>query len=249
MKETRITMGMPTTIELVDDFAKQEHIDKAFAYFQYVDDVFSPFKDSSEISKINRGEIFEKDYSLDMQEIFQKSEDTKEKSNGYFDIRNFDGGINPSGLVKGWAIHNVARMFDNIGLKNFYVEVAGDIEVRGHNKDNDLWKVGIRNPFNKNEIIKVVQLKDCGIATSGNYMQGQHIYNPITKQKEINDIVSLTVIGKDAYEADRFATPAFAMGREGANFISSLPGFEAYMVDKGGEAIMTEGFLRFVIKN
>lgn len=247
MKETRIAMSMPATIELVDDFANQEHLEKAFSYFNYVNDNFSFFKEDSEVSKINRGELKEEDYSNDMKEIFQKSEETKKLSNGYFDVKNLDGKYNPSGLVKGWAIYNVAKMFDEMGLKNFYIEVAGDIEVRGYNSDGALWRIGIKNPFNPNEIIKVVQIKDCGIATSGTYMQGQHIYNPVTKQKEITDIVSFTVIGPNVYEADRFATPAFAMGKKGIDFIAGLDGFEGYMVSNKGIATFTEGFNKYVI--
>ena len=247
MKETRSTMGMPTTIELIDDFATKENLEKAFEYFNYVDNIFSPFKEDSEVSKINRGELKEENYSNEIKEIFQKSEELKKITNGYFDIKNLDGKINPSGLVKGWAIYNVAKRFDEIGLKNFYIEIAGDIEVRGYNSDGGLWRIGIKNPFNQDEIIKVIQLTNCGIATSGTYMQGQHIYNPITKQQEIFDVVSLTVISSNIYEADRFATPAFAMGKKGIEFIASIDGLEGYMIDKDGIAIFTKGFSKFVI--
>jgi thiamine biosynthesis lipoprotein len=85
-------------------------------------------------------------------------------------------------------------------------------------------------------------LSNCGIATSGTYERGQHIYNPITKKTEISDIVSLTVIGPNVFEADKFSTPAFAMGKVGIEFIESLPGFDGYMIDKDGIATMTSGF-------
>jgi thiamine biosynthesis lipoprotein len=85
-----------------------------------------------------------------------------------------------------------------------------------------------------------------GIATSGSYLRGTHIYNPHTVEKP-NTFLSLTVIGPNVYEADRFATAAFAMGRGGVQFIAELEGrgmgeFEAYAIDEKGMALYTPGF-------
>jgi thiamine biosynthesis lipoprotein len=62
----------------------------------------------------------------------------------------------------------------------------------------------------------------------------------------MTDIVGLTVIGPNIYEADRFATAAFAMGREGIMFIENLAGFEGYMIDQHGQATFTSHFTRYV---
>jgi thiamine biosynthesis lipoprotein len=58
----------------------------------------------------------------------------------------------------------------------------------------------------------------------------------------IDEIVSLTVIGPDVLEADRFATGAFAMGRAGIHFLGRMPGLEGYVVDSVGRATLTSGF-------
>ena len=96
----------------------------------------------------------------------------------------------------------------------------------------------------KREIIKVIYVSDEGVATSGTYIRGLHIYNP-KDHKPMDKIVSLTVIGPNVYEADRFATAAFAMGLDGINFIEKLPGFEGYIIDKGGVATVTTGFNKY----
>ncbi|TIX91826.1 MAG: FAD:protein FMN transferase, partial [Mesorhizobium sp.] len=93
------------------------------------------------------------------------------------------------------------------------------------------WSVGIRNPFNAQEIVKIVYPRGRGLATSGTYVRGHHIYNPHAIDSPIQDIVSLTVIGADVLEADRFATAAFAMGRDGILFIERTPGLEGYVID------------------
>ena len=86
------------------------------------------------------------------------------------------------------------------------------------------------------------------MATSGTYERGQHIYNPHLGRTPLRDIVSITVIGPNVYEADRFATAAFAMGNEGINFIEHLNGFEGYSVSSDGIGTETSGFNKFTKK-
>ncbi len=245
MKETRILMGMPVTLELVDAWATQEVLDTVFAYFECVDAKFSTYKENSEISMINRHQLSLEQSSQEMRTIFTLAEQTRRETDGYFDIRQNDM-YDPSGIVKGWAIQNAAGILRQKGFENFYVDAGGDIQVAGRNNQGKNWQVGIQSPFNTNEIVKVLSVSDCGIATSGTYVRGQHIYNPKNKNRLITDILSLTVIGPDIYQADRFATAAFAMGREGILFIENLNGFEAYMIDQDRQATYTSGFDRSV---
>ncbi|HLN19144.1 MAG TPA: FAD:protein FMN transferase [Patescibacteria group bacterium] len=238
-KQTRILMGMPITVEILDENIESKIFDRVFDYFHYVDEKYSPFKSTSELSLINNGFLKEKQWSIEMKEIFNLAEETKKISGGFFDIKKPDGKMDPSGIVKGWAIHNAAKLLKNQGCKIFYVDAGGDIEAHGK-----FWRVGIRNPFDRNENIKIVKIKDQGIATSGTYIRGDHIYNPVNGKK-VTEIVSLTVIGPDIFEADRFATAAFAMGREAINFIERLENFEGYMIDQNGIATMTSGFEKY----
>jgi thiamine biosynthesis lipoprotein len=119
--------------------------------------------------------------------------------------------------------------------------------MNGTNAEGKEWSVGIRNPFNIQEIVKVVYPRGEGIATSGSYIRGDHIYNPHKPEEKIKEIVSITVIGPDVLEADRFATAAFAMGRQGIEFIEQLKGFEGYAINAEGIATMTNGFGAYTI--
>lgn len=242
-------MGMPITAEIVDDSAKQSDIEAVFSYFKYVDEKFSTYKSTSEISKINDGQIKEQEYSDDMVTVLSLCEELKNKTDGYFNITTPQGKIDPSGLVKGWSIYNAVQILMERGFKNFYIDAGGDIEARGKNNAGKDWKVGIKNPFNQDEIVKVLGISGAGVATSGTYIRGQHIYNPKNNNKPAAGIVSLTVVGPNVYDADVYATPAFAMGQAGINFIESLKGLEGYMIDKDGVATMTSGFQKFVSKN
>ena len=246
MKQTRILMGMPVTVEIVDAMATSELFDSAYNYFEYVDEKFSTYKENSEISKINRGELSLEEASYDMQTIFALAEQTRGETEGFFNIEHA-GQYDPSGLVKGWAIFNVANILRDRGCKNFYVEAGGDVQAHGKNDEGTDWRIGIRNPFNEKEIVKAVAVSNQGMATSGTYVRGQHIYNPHDEKRVIADVMSITVIGPDIYEADRFATAAFAMGKDGIYFIERLEGFEGYMIDKDKLGTFTSDFERYVI--
>lgn len=238
-------MGMPITLEVVDTAVTQGDLDKVFAYFTSIDDRFSTYKDTSEISKINRGELLPTQYSEEMQFILAASERTKKETGGYFDIQR-DGIYDPSGVVKGWAIQNAADLLEARGFRNFFIDAGGDIQVAGC-KDGRPWIVGIRNPFNRAENVKILALTDRGIATSGTAIRGQHIYNPYHPQRPILDIVSITVVASNVYDADRFATAAFAMGTRGIYFIEKVAGLEGYMIDAHARATFTRGFERYVL--
>jgi FAD:protein FMN transferase len=246
MKRIQLLMGMPITVEILDASAKEADIERVFASFRSIDETFSTYKEESEISKINRGELAEEAYSDAVKTILALSEQTRQETQGYFDIEH-DGLIDPSGIVKGWAISQAAQMLKEAGFVNYYVDAGGDIQVAG-TKNSSPWRVGIRNPFNRNEYVKVLAITHTGVATSGTAIRGQHIYNPHQPQRAIQEVVSLTVIGPNIYEADRFATAAFAMGKRGIYFIEQLAGFEGYMIDPSARATYTSGFERYVLK-
>ncbi|UVK55874.1 FAD:protein FMN transferase [Mesorhizobium sp. AR02] len=244
MRDTRILMGMPITVD-IGGASDSGLVDTVFDYFEHIDRRFSTYRSDSEISAINRGNLPVRDWSGEMMDVLALAAQTKTQTDGYFDIRKPDGSLDPSGIVKGWAIRNAAGMVQRAGVGDFFIEAGGDIQSRGRNASGLDWSVGVRNPFNAEEIIKIVYPRGHGVATSGTYVRGQHIYNPLGTGDPITEIVSLTVIGPDVFEADRFATAAFAMGREGILFLEQMPDLEGYAVDSNRRATPTSGFGAF----
>ena len=245
MKQTRVHMGMPITIEIMSDLATPDLFDRVFSFFAVVDANYSPFKSDSQVSRIDRGELALHAADDEMQSILGLADLTEQQTFGYFTVWQ-NGRFNPSGIVKGWAIYQAADLVREAGFTNFYIDAGGDVQVYGHNPQADLWQIGIRNPFDQTQIVKTVAATDCGVATSGFYQRGRHIYNPHALDDPLDEVVSLTVVGPNVFEADRFATAAFAMGREGINFIESRPRLEGYMIDKAGMATMSSGFRQYL---
>jgi FAD:protein FMN transferase len=256
MRETALIMGMPITIAVPDRermagaepearFRTVEDAARAvFTYFREVDERFSPFKPCSETSRIGRRELAPAQSSAEMKEVLRLSEQTRQMTGGFFDVW-FQGRFDPSGLVKGWAINKAAGMLDADGFISFCIEAGGDIEIRGANDEGLPWAIGLRSPFDPSLLMHRLSLQNRGIATSGTYIRGEHIYNPLSG-KPANEIASLTVVAPNVYEADRLATAAFAMGREGIAFLAAIPDLDAYMVDWSGTATFTPGFARYI---
>ncbi len=235
-------MGMSVAVEVLDE-ANGSDLDDVLDYFHKIDSVYSTYKKTSEISRLNAKQLTEEELSPDVKKVLRLCEETRQLTNGYFDI-HVEGIIDPSGLVKGYAIWEASKMLSSKGYKNFYIEIGGDIDIRG-NKNGLPWRVGVRNPLNKSINTKVLKLTDCGVATSGTYERGMHIYDPI-KKRLAPGIQSLTVIGPNVYEADRFATACYAMGEKGIEFLEKREGLEGFMITKDGKTRMTSGFTNFL---
>jgi thiamine biosynthesis lipoprotein len=245
IKETRLIMGMPIVLMTPDQSVTNDNIEEVFSFFSYVDKVYSPFIESSIVSRIDRGEIGEPEYPRELRAILAIAKSTKRETNGYFNVWH-KGNFDPSGIVKGWAIARAAEIFSKYA-DNFYVEAGGDIQVSGMNETGGLWQVGIRSPFDRRQNIKVVALKNSAIATSGTVIRGQHIYNPIDNKK-LDKVASITVIASNIIDADRMATAAFAMGEKGIYFIEQLDGYEGCAVMHDKTTITTTGWGHYEVK-
>ena len=187
-------MGMPVTVEIVDRVPGRI-IDMTFDLFTEVDRRFSPYRPDSELRRHERGEIPARRLSAEMREILALARRTREATRGYFDIQRPDGSLDPSGIVKGWAIRKAAD----------HIRAAGSPALlRRRRRRHPVQPAGTRTARpgpsasairSTNAIIKVVAPRGHGVATSGTYVRGQHIYDPHRPHNRIDDIVSLTVIG------------------------------------------------------
>lgn len=254
VRRTWLQMGMPITVAMAlradtpRERARAERaLGRVYAYLDWVDATFSTYKVQSEISRLNRGEIAPDEISAAMREVLALAEETRRETHGYFDITRADGSRDPSGVVKGWAIAGAADLLARDGWRDCYVDAGGDAQVAG-TRGGQPWRVGIRNPFNRQEHVKVLELRDCGIATSGSDVRGQHIYNPHQPGEVLLEVASITVVAPSVYDADRMATAAFAMGRRGIDFIASLPGYAGYSIDLTGNATYTSGLERYIAR-
>src|SRR4051794_41324604 len=132
-------MGTAIVVEVRDRAADERAatgievaIEAAFDHLRHVDGRFSTYRSDSEVSRFNRGEIDARLCSAELREVLAMCETARSTSDGYFDIRGHrsDGAIDPSGLVKGWAVEGASRILDAAGASNYTINAAGDLVCR-----------------------------------------------------------------------------------------------------------------------
>jgi thiamine biosynthesis lipoprotein len=243
---TRIQMGMPITIEVVGPEANDGDIDDAFRFLREVERQFSTYLPDSEMTRLNHGLVTYDTASEAMRDMLDRADDTRRETGGHFNAWR-DGRCDLAGVVKGWAIKAVADRLASRGYRDYLVNAGGDIQTAGGNVDGEAWRIGIRNPADVSQVVRVVWLSGEGIATSGTYERGDHIYRPMPVAPDDDPLVAITIIGPNVYDADRFATAAFAMGCLGISFVQSLDGYEGYAIHASGIARYTAGFRRYLV--
>ncbi len=236
-------MGMPVIADVRDEDFDDEILDEVFAWLRWVDEVFSTYKDSSEISRINRGELALADAHPEVRAVLARCDELRDETEGYFDARAASPDrLDPSGLVKGWSIDRAAAILDAAGAHNYALNAGGDIRLSGRAVPAWHWRIGIQHPFEPDAVARVIEAGDLAIATSGEYARGDHVIDPHTRRPP-SGVVSVTVTGPDLATADAYATAAFAMGHPGAlHWTARLQGYQALTIAADGNVLATPGF-------
>lgn len=233
-QDTVTAMGMPFLIELHapdSETVAAEAVRLFHSALQRADDVFSLFIEDSELSRLNRGELTVEECAPEMLEILQSCEWYRGATLGGFDARLPDR-LDPSGIVKGWAVARGAAAFDHVGASAWMVGASGDILV---SSEGQKWRIGIADPRVKGDptgtpVIDVVTLggRLRALATSGSAQHGDHVWDPTTG-KGARHYVQVSVVADDLVNADAWAT-AIAAGGETVLSAALDAGFEALVI-------------------
>ena len=203
------------------------------SFFFEVDEVFSTYKSQSQVSRLRRGEMKIEDCTVDLQEVWSNCEYAKAVSDALFDPWCVTGGFDPSGYVKGWAADRAIAILKSVGAENIQINCAGDLSLAGGFENGKPWSIGIRHPDEKDTIVKVFEITDGAIATSGTYERGSHIKDPQTGLIAIG-ARSATVYGPDGGLADALATAMIVGGREAAYIFTKpeLADYGCWVIDR-----------------
>lgn len=157
--------------------------------------------------------------------------------------------LNANAIAQGYSSDVIAGEFDKLGIKNYLIEVGGEIYCKGVNSKGKNWTIGIDKPIDGN-MIKGENLQDIlsltgkGLATSGNYRKfyeegGEkysHTIDPKTGYPVKHSLLSATVIADDAMTADALATFFMVVGLDKTKeFLGKNTGIDAYLVYADGE--------------
>jgi len=213
-------------------------MEKVIEFCHNVDEDFSTYKSDSWISHLRQGKVAIEDCPSNVQEVWDLCRQAKHVSDGAFDPWAVAGGFDPSGLVKGWAADICADMLVAAGAHHVQVNAAGDLALRGgwfDPTDSTVkpWKIGVVNPDNRQEVLKIFEITDGAIATSGTYERGAHISDPYTGMIAIG-AKSATIVGKEGWLCDALATAVMVAGTDAAHWFGQdeLVGYHVWAINR-----------------
>jgi thiamine biosynthesis lipoprotein len=234
-------MGMPISLALRGRHATGEHADAAWAAvmasLRDADAVFSTYREDSVISRLGRGELDASTCPDEVIEVLALGERARVESAGAFDVRRGDreGNVvlDPSGVVKGWAVQRASRALDGLDDTDYCLSAGGDMVVRTIRRTSPAWRIGIEDPFDPTRVIATVAVRNGAVATSGLARRGAHIVDPRTRETPMA-LASVTVVAPELTWADIDATAAFVLGRGAVEWLERRPGRRGVVVAADG---------------
>ena len=164
---------------------------------------------------------------------------------------------NLSAIAKGWGVDRVAATLRAAGIDDYLVEIGGEIVAAGTNAEGAPWRIGIERPdAGTGTVERVVDLRDAGLATSGDYrnyveqdgVRLSHIIDPVTARPIAHRTASVTVIADTAARADALATALLVADSETARAIAAAHDIAAFLLVREGDgfaAFETDAFSRY----
>jgi FAD:protein FMN transferase len=165
-------------------------------------------------------------------------------------------------IAKGYGVDQVATLIRTNGIKNFIVEIGGEVFAAGFRKDGRKWKIGINRPEKNapfDQVYKVVYLQDKGFATSGDYRncfesEGKrfcHILDPRNGYPITNGVVSVSIVSDTCILADGLATAVMVLGhKKGLEVVNTLNNTECLIVVQADDGTLTDYYSKgFISQN
>ncbi|MDE0573426.1 FAD:protein FMN transferase [Demequina sp. B12] len=248
---TVTAMAMDFTVTVATDAhhrdATQGALDTLAGYLasdlEWVDAVFSTYREDSWISRLNRGEVRVSDAPAAVAEVLDLCERFRDETDGWFDARTPDGGVDPTGIVKTWAMDRVRWRLALLGVECGMFACAGDIEVFGAVPAGSPWRIGIADPrvpsTGKGASVDSVSMGGRGrpraLATSGLAHDANHIWAPVAKgnSRTPSTVMQASVVGPDLVQCDAWATAIVAGGDQVARLAPRF-GMQALALRRSG---------------
>jgi thiamine biosynthesis lipoprotein len=215
--------------------AAREAVASVCAVLHHIDATFSTWKPGSPMSRLRRGELEQP--PPEIERVLDLCRQAKQLSGGWFDPWAMPGGVDPTGLVKGWAAEEAVANLAVAGVRSVILNAAGDVAVLAETER--IWRLGVRHPWRADALACIVETT-VPVATSGTYERPSQLVVPEAMAGRVDPRrrpVSATVTGASLALADALATALCVGGAEVLAMIDAADGFEGYLIfDDGGEA-------------
>lgn len=217
-------------------------VESACTVLHEADRVFSTWDPVSPMSLVRAGKALSS-LPPEMDEVLALCRLARQLSGGWFDPWQMPGGVDPTGLVKGWAAERALGVLESNGVQAAMINAGGDVALFGALAGNMPWRVGIRHPWRPAGLACILEVNGPAtraVATSGSYERGAHLLDPNTGAPTLA-AASATVTGPSLAIADALATGLAVGGEVVLDRIAGLDGYEAYLVTAEGRESSTSG--------
>jgi thiamine biosynthesis lipoprotein len=146
-----------------------------------------------------------------------------------------------SAIAKGFAVDRIAEHLERLGIRNYLVEIGGELRARGHNAQGKPWQVAIESPqAGMRAIHRVLSCDGLAMATSGDYRnffeehgkQYSHIIDPRLGRPVSHGLASVTVLDPSCARADALATALMVLGPDAGYELAFEEGLTVLLIVK-----------------
>ncbi len=210
-----------------------------------VDARFSTYRPDSEVSRLCRGDLTPGDCHPDVTRVLEIGRKAEIDGRGAFTLTP-GGVLDPSGVVKGWAVEHAAALLVAAGSHSHLINGGGDVQTHGIGPGGSPWRVAIAHPFLRRRVLEVIRGTGIAVATSGTAERGTHVRDGRTGGAAAA-LRSVTVVGRAGLtEVDIAATTALALGPEALDWLDERPHLAALIVERDGTIRRTDTWYEYV---
>ncbi|RLG08429.1 MAG: hypothetical protein DRN68_03730 [Thaumarchaeota archaeon] len=263
----RALMGTEVAITIIHDSMREavEAMKAAFKEITRVESIMSIYDSKSEVFKLNKVGYLSNP-SPELRYVLDRALEYYDRSMGLFDIAIERDELNENqkpvllkdefvklpkgvrrislgGIAKGYAVDRAAMVLRSRGIRSALIDAGGDIAAIGEKVENEPWRIGIKDPLRKEDLLMVVKLSDRSIATSGIY-EKSGVKNPKTGEF-VEETLSATVIHEKTIDADVLATIALISPEIGLKLAEANQA-ELLIIRRSGELLSTPGFHEYL---
>ncbi|MFV0634801.1 FAD:protein FMN transferase [Demequina sp.] len=214
-------MAMDFTLD-VHGGVREDTLDAVMAQvakdLEWVDSTFSTWRDDSWISRLRRGQATVADAPALVVEVLDLCERFRDETDGAFDARGPDGLLDPTGIVKTWAMERVRWRLGLLGAGGWLWGCGGDATASGRGPAEGGWRIGIADPREEPgpqaaTMRRIVLGRGMSaIATSGHAHRQGHVWDPFSRAPA-QYFSQVSVAGDDLVKCDAWATAVLAGGK------------------------------------
>ena len=226
-------MGIPIGIDVRDP--QPVDTEPAFAWLREVDAIFSTYREDSEISRLDRGELMLADCRPEVDEVLTRCMRARAVTGGAFSAR---AGRPSRSLRLRQGLGGRRR-----GARSSRPSASASTPAATSSRAAAHGAIGIRHPEELEQLAAVLEVEDLAVATSGEYERAP-TSSTRTPAAPPTGLLSVTVVGPDLALADAYATAAFAMGADGPEWTATLNGYNALCITSDHQVLETPGFAR-----